>query len=96
MYETGLESQIEQDREVENVEENQKTISPAPKKAGGGRRKTAGAAPPQGRGGRKREEIDGVRVRVRGRGERELGLGRVEPDQVRHYWASHLAGPDWI
>jgi hypothetical protein len=66
MYETGLESQIEQDREVENVEENQKTISPAPKKAGGGRRKTAGAAPPQGRGGRKREEVDGGRVRVRG------------------------------
>jgi hypothetical protein len=51
MYETGLESQIEQDREVENVEENQKTISPAPKKAGGGRRKTAGPASAETAGG---------------------------------------------
>jgi hypothetical protein len=31
MDKTGLESQIEQDKEVENVEENQETISPAPR-----------------------------------------------------------------
>ena len=39
--EIGLENQIDRDREIGNVEENQNTITAAPEKTGGSREKAA-------------------------------------------------------